>query len=478
MENEFQMNQLLIVILSILVTATGIFLFPDGPTAVLLGVLMTTPVFLFINKQSDEKDFLLKIFLIGLILRILAAVLINSFALQQFFGPDSTAYDWQGNILYNYWLGNLPENSPAVIGATNRAQAGWGMYYIVAIIYLLIGNNNLAVQFFCAVLGAATTLGIYFCAKNIFANTRVAKTAAVIVALSPSLILWSAQALKDGIVVFLLVVTINMVLRLQKQLSYPSFILLMVSLFGIFSLRFYISYLLVLAIVGSFVISKSTDSAAIIKRGVLLLFIGLAVMGFMSTRNIEKELDQFSLEKLNETREDLARGNAGFGRDLDVSTAEGALSALPIGFVYLMFAPFPWQMGNFRQVITFPEMVLWYSSIPFLISGLWYTLKHRLRPSIAVLLFTMMLTVSYSLYLGNVGTAYRQRAQVQIFHFMFIAVGFVLWQEKKENKRALQRANRTATLKNLRERKMTDYLNDENTEDAKSSEDTRPPDSK
>jgi hypothetical protein len=92
--------------------------------------------------------------------------------------------------------------------------------------------------------------------------------------------------------------------------------------------------------------------------------------------------------------------------------------------------------------LTLPEMLLWYASLPFLVTGLWYTIKHRLRTSIAVLLFTLMLTVAYSLYQGNIGTAYRQRAQIQIFHFMFIAAGIALWQEKKENERTQRKTRR------------------------------------
>ncbi|HEU5239390.1 MAG TPA: hypothetical protein VFU37_19825, partial [Pyrinomonadaceae bacterium] len=33
---------------------------------------------------------------------------------------------------------------------------------------------------------------------------------------------------------------------------------------------------------------------------------------------------------------------------------------------------------------------------------------------------------------GNVGTAYRQRAQLLVFYFVFVAVGFVLLKERRE----------------------------------------------
>ena len=46
-----------------------------------------------------------------------------------------------------------------------------------------------------------------------------------------------------------------------------------------------------------------------------------------------------------------------------------------------------------------------------------------------------MLTLSYSIFQGNVGTAYRQRAQIQVFLFIFVAVGVTLILERRENRK-------------------------------------------
>ncbi|HLL14196.1 MAG TPA: hypothetical protein VK388_03890, partial [Pyrinomonadaceae bacterium] len=110
------------------------------------------------------------------------------------------------------------------------------------------------------------------------------------------------------------------------------------------------------------------------------------------------------------------------------------LSAIPLGIVYLLFAPFPWQLANLRQSITLPEMLLWWSCFPLLILGLGFTLKYRLRQALPILLFTTMLTLAYSIFQGNVGTAYRQRSQLLVFYFIFVAVGFVLLKERREER--------------------------------------------
>jgi hypothetical protein len=260
----------------------------------------------------------------------------------------------------------------------------------------------------------------------------------------PSLIIWSSQLLKDGYLVFLLVVVMICVLHLHEKFSYISIIVLTLSLFGILSLRFYIFYMLVVAVVGSFIIGLKPTPRSVFSKLLIFILVGITLTYLGVLRNAGTELEEFaSLERIQQSRSDLAeRAESGFGQDLDVSTGEGALTALPIGFSYLMFAPFPWDMTNLRQLLTLPEMILWWASMPFLIMGLWYTIKYRLRTSIGILLFTLMLTFAYSIFQGNVGTAYRQRAQIQVFLFMFIAVGWSILKEQREDRKLLQRAGR------------------------------------
>ena len=50
-------------------------------------------------------------------------------------------------------------------------------------------------------------------------------------------------------------------------------------------------------------------------------------------------------------------------------------------------------------------------------------------------MFTTMLTLAYSLFQGNVGTAYRQRSQLLVFYFIFVAVGAIIMKEQAEERR-------------------------------------------
>ena len=234
----------------------------------------------------------------------------------------------------------------------------------------------------------------------------------------------------------------TMVLRLQEKFNYLALLLLVFSLFGIFSLRFYIFYMVVIAVGGSFIIGVTGSVQSIVRRTAVLVLLGLGLTYLGVIRNASVDFETYAnLERIQVSRQDLAQSaDSGFGEDLDVSTTEGAISAVPIGLLYLMFAPFPWEMSNFRQVITLPEVLLWWAMMPLLASGLWYAIGKRLRSSVAVLVFSLMLTLAYSIFQGNVGTAYRQRTQIQVFLFIFIAVGITLYREGRENRKLMRGA--------------------------------------
>jgi hypothetical protein len=180
---------------------------------------------------------------------------------------------------------------------------------------------------------------------------------------------------------------------------------------------------------------QSITATSFLRQFAAIILLGLALTYVGVTRSAGVQFERYgNLQSLQRSRKDLAsRAESGFGRDVDVSTTSGALSTIPIGVLYLLFAPFPWQVVSLRQSITLPEMLVWWASFPLLILGLWFAIRYRLRMISPILIFTVMLTIAYSVFQGNVGTAYRQRAQLLVFYFIFIAVGFVLLKEKRED---------------------------------------------
>jgi hypothetical protein len=411
--------------------------FPEAGPAILVTAVLSVLAISLSRKYSEDKRFVTRLFLAALAVRLAFGLMVYVYDLKDFFGADASTYDFNGALIVDYWLGNVPPDTIILNRAISTSSPGWGMNYLVASLYLVFGRNVLLAQSFCAVFGAATAIVVYFCSLKIYPVRRVAKYAAIATAVFPSFIIWSSQLMKDGLIIFLLVLAVTMVLHLQEKLSYPAIALLVFSLFGILSLRFYIFYMVAIAIAGSFVIGASNSQFSVLRRATVLVILGVSLTYLGVIRNAGENFEHYgSLERVQLGRLDQARtGQSGFNEDVDVSTTRGAISAIPVGLAYLMLAPFPWQVTNFRQAITLPEVLIWWAMIPFMISGIWYTIKNRLRSAFPILFFSLMLTLAYSIFQGNVGTAYRQRTQIQVFLFIFIAVGWTLWKEKRDDRK-------------------------------------------
>lgn len=195
------------------------------------------------------------------------------------------------------------------------------------------------------------------------------------------------------------------------------------------------------AIGGAFIVGMQTVSAkSFVRQFIVIVVIGLALTYLGIARYANLQFETFgSLQSVQRSRLDASTSaQSGFARDADVSTTGGALSTIPIGLLYLLFAPFPWQLDSLRQSITLPEMIIWWASFPMLILGLWFSIRYRLRQISPILIFTVMLSLAYSVFQGNVGTAYRQRSQLLVFYFIFVAVGYVLLLEKREERKGLE----------------------------------------
>lgn len=436
------MNSLLAA-LALIVYVGVIVMVPDhsgAAAALVVCSVIGLAVSIVIFRLDTEKDFLFKIFVGALLVRIAIGTLINVFQLQDFFGGDAYTYDFYGLALVKGWAGDryyagLVQRFQGELGAS-----AVGMVYLIGIIYRMIGQNMLAIQFINAVLGAATAPVIFLIAQTIFGNLRVSRIATFFVAFFPSMVLWSCQGLKDGPIVFMLALAVLLTLRLGEKFSVMNAALLGITLATLTTFRFYLFYMIVAAIVGAFTIGMREFSAISFVRQLLIVVgIGLALtyMGVIRTANLQFEYYS-DLTVVQRSRIDLATtANSGFGEDVDVSTASGALQAVPTGIVYLLFAPFPWQLQSLRQSITLPEMLVWWACFPFLVMGFWFTFRYRLKQSFVIFIFTTMLTIAYSIFQGNVGTAYRQRAQILVFYFIFVAVGIVLTREKWEERRQL-----------------------------------------
>src|SRR5215216_4676524 len=323
------MNALLVLLALALAVGVALIFPAEGPSAVVLCAALAAAAGLVISRHQTHARFLLQVFAGALVVRSAVGALIYYFRLQEFFGGDAFTYDYHGSLYWAFWTGRLSYGFyDRLLGV--YVYRNWGMGYTVGAIYLLVGRNMLAVQFFNAVLGGATAPIIFLCARQIFQNVRVAKVATLFVAFFPSLVLWSSQGLKDGPIVFLLALSMLATLKLGERFSAKYVAVMLFALYGLLCFRFYIFYMTAAAVCGAFVIGMRAQTTRNLVRQVLVILtlgLGLTYLGVLRTADAQLEV-YGDLEAVQRSRADLVRSaNSGFGQDVDVSTTAGALSA-------------------------------------------------------------------------------------------------------------------------------------------------------
>lgn len=96
----------------------------------------------------------------------------------------------------------------------------------------------------------------------------------------------------------------------------------------------------------------------------------------------------------------------------------------PKGIAYALLAPFPWKPARPLDLLTVPEILLWYLMLPSLLWSLWRMSGKRLLVLPMALFVGGALTV-FALAEGNVGTLYRHRAMVIPFAAILASPGLV-----------------------------------------------------
>ena len=154
------MNTKLVIVLCGLVLLAGLFLVPLTESAVafaLVGLLVVVSLALFRN-YTDEKRFITEVFLLALALRMAFGILVQVYDLRDFFGGDANTYDAAGTYLIDVWAGAVQYSDNFSTVLNPSSGVGFGMVYLVAAIYRVIGRNIFAAQSVYAVIGAAWTL--------------------------------------------------------------------------------------------------------------------------------------------------------------------------------------------------------------------------------------------------------------------------------------------------------------------------------
>ena len=103
------MNKILALLCFVLGVVIFLVAFPESGAALLVLCVTSVTAIALLRNSDEDNEFLVKIFIIGLLLRVTLATVIFVLDLQDYFGPDAIGYDTLGSRLSDVWLGNLSE---------------------------------------------------------------------------------------------------------------------------------------------------------------------------------------------------------------------------------------------------------------------------------------------------------------------------------------------------------------------------------
>ncbi len=378
----------------------------------------------------SDGAFLAAVILAGFALRVLVAAAIHTTGLQYTIAPDEETFHTNG-LQFCLWLEG---ETPYRLSWRFLDSLQVGYFYLVGSIYYLFGVVPFLPILLNCVLGALTAIPVFRIAREL-GGPEAGRPSAVFVTFFPSVLLWSTLLVRDTPVILCLMLIISVVMSLRRRFGLWRLAAFLALLVALGSMRQYLFLLVAACSVASFLVGRAGRTARSFAVGVLVI-LGLLVVVRTSGFGVW-ELERASLHNLNLHRQYNSVPSAGaVTPQVDISEPVSALTYLPVGMVYFLGSPFPWQVMSPRQIMALPDVLVWYALLPIIFIGLANAVRHRFRDASMLLLTITMITVLYALVEGNVGIIFRHRAQVIVPMMVFAGVGFAVRRARRAEKRA------------------------------------------
>jgi hypothetical protein len=389
------------------------------------------------GQESKDGDFAVRLFCTAFAIRFGVSIIIYVFGLVDVIKDE----DGSGWLVGKFWAQDWATAGVTFFDLPGKFAESYslhhkGYYFLLAILYFVTSEpTRMAAAVLNCFLGAWTAVICYRTAKALFAD-EIAERVGWWVCLYPSLIMWSAQTLKEPVVIFLeSLVIYGCVSMRQPGKLLGSLLMIGCSIALIIPFRFYAAYVAAAVFVLSFLLSSGNS-----KRGsnnslafFILSSVAFLVLAFflLGRENESKMLKDFDLEGIEKYRNAMAKAKGeGAGSnveiDSDLTSGAGFAVSLATGAVHVLFAPFPWQLlsGSTRMLLAAPDVLLWWwLLLAGVLPGMALLVRTRFRDVAPLLIMAFGLGLVYSLTFANVGLVYRQRAQLLPWLIVFGVVG-------------------------------------------------------
>ncbi|MEG0297756.1 MAG: hypothetical protein RR620_13630 [Clostridium sp.] len=382
-------------------------------TLVLIPVLITfSLIYRYCKKSDNFKDFR-NIAILGIVIRVLVAIAILGLTYLKFgtlfsyLQPDEIFYYSSGELMSNIFQSFSIPDFKAIVGLE---QYGYNVF--IGIIKLINGSGSFfIVKLINVCISLVFIFVVYDFTFEILENKRVAKLAAIIMAIMPTFPLFSAFALRDVIISFAMLIVIYQIVKLNsgkcdnyvKSIAY--FIVACIILW--YFRRFALLILMGMSIL--YTILKFTT------RRNINIWIAVVVIGILGIVVLNLASDLYSFSIFNMVLNYI--NNTGI-----IEVTKGViLSMLNLDFLTSGVDNIYSTLKSSGIRLMYPDTLMLILTFPLFIVGLVQAFKKNKEFVISILVFIFGLILIYRIEYG--GWFLRIQLQILPYQYMIIAAG-------------------------------------------------------
>lgn len=429
----------------------GLISFSPGSLFILI-LAVGAVFFIFRLPNKSERNFILFIFLAGLGSRIafsLLAIFWSAVSGQMmdyavyggldystpYIIGDSAYYTLRAIFTSMYWLGKpiAPLIWEKVIAPSYGLN---GFIYILASYFSIFGYSPVSASFINCFLGSLIAIVVYSIVKNIF-NESPARLAAVLTVFFPSMFLWSITNLKETTVILCGCLLLWSLVMFQKTKRARYLIITAFSIWAQSWIRY--GYrdeflFITIGVVLLYLFYLSVSNLSLRKR-TIIFFMVFTVAGFGLFAKKDKVAQAMGTIVQKAYIHHRGTVNTGgicykllpdeYYTDFKHLNFGGFVKMFGKGWFHIIFEPLPWNIKSKGLLFGFIQMTLWYSLIPFAVLGMAISLRYRLRGSIILGIYFLLMTSALAVTGGNIGTSFRLRDVNTPIVLIFSSVGLL-----------------------------------------------------
>src|SRR5262249_19725893 len=152
---------------------------------------------------------------------------------------------------------------------------------------------------------------------------------------------------------FCLCLSLYLTFKLSERLHLGEAVVLGLALFSLYSLRHYVSFVVLVTVCGALLVGGKRFTPMRVLQGSIIVFALGFMFAYYGAGDVAEH--EFHFKKLQGGREWSARfSDSGYGGNVDITDTQQAISYLPLGVAFFLFAPFPWMIRNANHLLLLP----------------------------------------------------------------------------------------------------------------------------